>query len=246
MQPLLSLIVPTYNEVETIQHLLKTLPLFLYIQKIPFEIIIIDDNSPDKTAKIVKAYLNDKRIKLFIRENKQGIGSAIIYGFHQASGDILIPLMADGADSYNDICILYKTMCEKNYDVLFTNRFRNAGLDYPFFKRICNRCLNLFVAKLYNYPYTDLTNAFKAYHRRMLPFMRITTTGFETLLELPLLCLFAGTKYGEISVSWSERKKGISKLPLFKAGAQYLLIALKYLPDRYLHHSNSSQSISVE
>ncbi len=232
----LSIIIPTYNEKETIVDLLITLIPYLKNNLVPFEILVIDDSSDDGTIQLVKSFSKkNKTIKMFIRTKEKGMGSAIFFGFQQASGDILIPLMADGSENLQDILLLYTTMCEKDYDVLFTNRFisKTTTLDYPFIKFLCNRTLNSLAAFFYKTPYTDLTNAFKAYNKRMVPKLHITTSGFETLLELPLLCLIIGGTFGEIPVSWYQRKKGHSKLHLLAAGRQYFWVMMKYLPRRY-------------
>jgi glycosyltransferase involved in cell wall biosynthesis len=233
----LTLIIPTYNEKENIQPLLSTLIPYLDTNVVPFEILVIDDSSMDGTREIVTDMAqHEKRIKLFTRTKEKGIGSAIFFGLQHAQGDILIPIMADSSESYADILELYTVMNEKDYDVLFTNRFRTSEkvVDYPFFKKLCNRSLNLLAALLYQYPYTDITNAFKAYNNRIIRKITITTPGFEALLEIPLLCLFKGRSFGEIPVSGYQRKRGHSKLNLLRDGFKYFSVLLKYLPRRYI------------
>lgn len=236
---LLSLIIPTYNEEENIAFLLGEVSRYLDDKKIPFELIVVDDDSKDQTAALVSVcQKNNARIHLFVRKNEKGIGSALMYGFQHAAGDILIPLMADRCDALDDIDLLYVTMAKETYDVVFTNRFKKKQhtRDYPFFKKCCNRALNLLVAFLYRYPYTDLTNAFKAYRKDFVNPIHPTTDGFEMLLELPLICLLKKGSFYEIPVSWHERKKGASKLHLLTTGYKYLLVLLKYLPQRYRKH----------
>src|SRR3989338_3428254 len=231
----LSIIIPTYNEKDSIYDVLTLTIHFLDTSRVPLEILVIDDSSTDGTPAIVQELaIADSRIKLFSRQER-GMGSALFFGFQKATGNIIIPIMADGSDTVQDILMLYNKMCEKDYDLVFTNRFssQETQSDYPFFKKICNRTLNRLVALLYHYPYTDITNAFKAYIKESIRNIAPTISGFAALLEMPLQCLLHGGTFTEVPVHWYERRSGTSKLRIFSVGFNYCWIMCKYLPTRY-------------
>lgn len=240
----LSIIIPTFNEKDSIHDIITVTISFLDANNVPSEVLVIDDNSIDETPTIVQELVHaDPRIKLFFRTTEKGMGSALFFGFQKATGDILIPVMADGSDTTKDILMLYKKMCEKDYDIIFTNRFssQETQSDYPFLKKICNRTLNKLVALLYHYPYTDITNAFKAYSKKSIQNIAPTSFGFEALLEMPLQCLLQGGTFTEVPVHWYERRSGTSKLRLFSAGFRYCGIMCKYLPQRYFNLRKKKQ-----
>ena len=135
----LSIIIPCFNEKDSIHGVITFTIPFFDTNGIPLEVLVIDDNSTDGTSTIVQELAAaDARIKLFSRTKEKGMGSALFSGFQKATGDIIIPLMADGSDTVQDILMLYNTMNEKDYDIVFTNRFSSPEIqsDYPFFKKI--------------------------------------------------------------------------------------------------------------
>ena len=162
MKPQLSLIVPTFNESMNILKCLNNIKGSFSKDKIPYEVIVIDDNSPDGTYKYAKDMSKSYRnLKVYLRKNERGFGSAVHFGIKKAKGEYVIPFMADLSDSLDDAKLLYYTIKEGGYDVVFTNRFKdgNRAYKYPMLKYFFNRAYNYLIS------YFDVCRLACAYYR---------------------------------------------------------------------------------
>ena len=232
----LSIIIPTYNEIDNIKKILPILNLILKRDKINYEIIVVDDNSHDGTWQHVKnVSKKNKKIKLLLRKDKIGITSAILDGFKAAKGDVLIPVMADMSDDPNDIIRLYRKMKEDNYDIVFTTRFGKGGrtYNYPKIKYFFNRFTNYLLMLLFGIKYLDSTNAFKAYNKNVVKNISLDSNGSEALIELTIKAYFNGTKFTEVPISWHNRKIGKTKFNMAKSIGRYLKMLIKIFISKY-------------
>jgi uncharacterized protein (TIRG00374 family) len=229
-----SIVIPAHNEVENIPTLLAALiPVLEAHEEIrDFELVLVDDNSKDGTGRLIDSYAaNDSRIKAVHRTDTPGFGNAVKTGLQNASGDILIPVMADLSDSPEDIPKLVRKINE-GYDVAYGSRFCSGGSthDYPWKKMIANRAFNNSVRLLFGIRHRDVTNAFKAYRRTVLEaigFDNLEATGFDLTVEIPMKAHILGFSSAEVPVSWHERKKGEAKLKLSQNGQRYGIRLLK-------------------
>ena len=117
-------IIPTYNEIENIKNIIDT----IFSLSIPFDILIVDDNSPDGTALEVKKLqsIYPKKLFLEIRDKKLGLGTAYIYGFKWALAqnyDYIFEMDADFSHNPNDLCRLYNECIEKKADITIGSRY---------------------------------------------------------------------------------------------------------------------------
>jgi uncharacterized protein (TIRG00374 family) len=223
-----SVVIPAHNEVENIPVLLAALipVLEAHEETRDFELVLVDDNSKDGTGRLIDSYTEkDNRIKAVHRTDTPGFGNAVKTGLRNASGDILIPVMADLSDSPEDIPKLVQKINE-GYDVAYGSRFCNGGSthDYPWKKMIANRAFNNSVRLLFGIRHKDVTNAFKAYRRTVLEaigFDNLEATGFDLTVEIPMKAHVLGFSSVEVPVSWHERKKGEAKLKLSQNGQRY-------------------------
>ena len=224
----LSIIIPAYNEEDQIKNTLKKLINFK--KKINnIDIIIIDDQSTDKTYNTVKKFSKRKKfIKIYLNK-KKGLGSAIETGIKKSKSKYLSIFMADMSDSLNDLNKYYKLIQKNNVDAVFGTRFskKSKVYGYPIFKLFLNRIFNNFVKIIFFSKYNDFTNAFKIYNRKsLLTLMPIVSENFNVFLEIPLKMIVRKYNYIITSINWSKRTKGSSKFEIRELGSMYLFTLL--------------------
>jgi dolichol-phosphate mannosyltransferase len=232
----LSVVIPAYNEAESIPETLLTLYQELNNQKIEHEILVVNDNSKDTTLTVLQE-LTQKIPSLVIHTNKgpNGFGYAVRYGLERFSGDCVAVMMADLSDSPQDLVAFYNKMLE-GYDCVFGSRWMKGGAvyDYPLLKKRINRLANFIVKIVFRIKYNDCTNAFKLYKRNTIegvkPFL---SPHFNLTLELPLKAIVRGYSYTVLPNSWTNRKFGESKLKIKEMGSRYFFILLYCLIEKY-------------
>jgi len=230
----ISIVIPAHNEEENIPNLFAELISVLeqHPETKDFELVIVNDNSTDGTPTIINEFAkNDSRIRPIHRTGTPGFGNAIRTGFKNASGDIIIPVMADLSDDPHDIPKLVRKIHE-GYDVVYGSRFCKGGSTngYPKQKMLANRAFNNTVRLLFGIRHKDITNAFKAYRKEVLDAIDIDTieaNGFDLTVEIPLRAHILGFRSAEVPVSWHGRERGEAKLKLSENGHRYGLRLLK-------------------
>ena len=120
----ISVIVPTYNEAENIKKLIPMIDSVL--KDYDYEIIVVDDNSPDGTAEVAKKLAEQYPVKVLIREKKKGLASAILYGFMNANGDVLGVIDADLQHPPELLGEMAKKI-EDGYDIVIASRYVKGG-----------------------------------------------------------------------------------------------------------------------
>ena len=162
----LSIVIPAYNEEKNIGPCIETIQAVVRDKHhIPYELVIVDDNSRDGTAEVVRAAMaHDLDIRLVQRKAPGGFGRAIRAGVEAATGDAVVICMADLSDDPEDIVAYYRKL-EEGYDCVFGSRFmRGSKVEhYPWVKLVVNRIVNRCIQLLFWTKYNDLSNAFKAY-----------------------------------------------------------------------------------
>jgi len=232
----LSVVIPAYNEQESITETIETLSETLQSENIVHEIIVINDNSKDGTLEVLES-LAEKIKELVVYTNKgpNGFGFAVRYGLERFSGDCVAVMMADLSDSPSDLVAYYNKL-QEGYDCVFGSRWMKGGkvIDYPILKRRINRIANFIVRMVFRIKYNDCTNAFKLYKRETIqgikPFL---SPHFNLTLELPLKAIVRGYSYAILPNSWTNRKYGESKLKIKEMGSRYFFILLYCLIEKY-------------
>ena len=233
----LSVVIPAYNEAESIPETLRSLYSTLIRYGIEHEIWVTNDNSKDETAEVL-ATLQKEIPTLVFETNKgpNGFGYAVRYGLERFSGDCVAVFMADMSDDPEDLVKYYKTMEEKNVDAVFGSRWGKGGkvIDYPRHKKVVNRIANFIVKMLMRIDYNDTTNAFKLYKRETIqgikPFL---SPHFNLTIELPLKTMVRGYTYAVVPNSWTNRKYGESKLKIKEMGSRYFFILMYCFIEKY-------------
>ncbi|KPM47154.1 glycosyltransferase family 2 protein [Jiulongibacter sediminis] len=233
----LSVVIPAYNEAESIPETLRSLYSTLQKHGIDHEIWVTNDNSKDNTADVL-ATLQQEIPTLVFETNSgpNGFGYAVRYGLERFSGDCVAVFMADMSDDPEDLVKYYQTMIQEDVDAVFGSRWGKGGkvIDYPKHKKVINRVANFIVKMLMRIDYNDTTNAFKLYKRETIngikPFL---SPHFNLTIELPLKAMVRGYSYAVVPNSWTNRKYGESKLKIKEMGSRYFFILMYCFIEKY-------------
>jgi dolichol-phosphate mannosyltransferase len=233
----LSVIIPAYNEAESLQETISQISTVLQNHNIPNEILVINDNSSDNTLEILSALeKNVNTLRYITNEGPNGFGYAIRKGLENFTGDIVAIMMADLSDSVDDLVTYYNTLITKKVDAVFGSRFIKGGttVDYPRLKKIINRISNSIIRMVFRLKYNDTTNAFKMYRRETIEGLKpFLSPHFNLTIELPLKVIIRGYSYAVVPNSWKNRKHGKSNLKIREMGSRYFFILLYCLIEKY-------------
>jgi dolichol-phosphate mannosyltransferase len=234
----LSVVIPAYNEQASIGTCLDRLVTTLREHAIPYEIIVVNDNSSDDTERVVRDRAGDDPAIVFVsRRPPGGFGRAIRSGLEVVTGDVVVIYMADLSDDPQDAVAYYRKIREEGYDCVFGSRFmRGSSVDhYPPVKRVVNRAVNRLLQVLFWTRFNDLTNAFKAFRadvvRECGPYR---ASHFNITVEMSLSALIRRYRIAQIPVRWSGRTWGSSNLRMREMGRKYLAIILKMYFEKML------------
>ncbi len=233
----LSIIMPAYNEEESISETVETLVLALSKTTIDYEILVVNDNSKDNTThKLEELSIKYSTLKFVTNPGPNGFGYAIRFGLERFSGDCVAIMMADLSDSPSDLIKYYDTMILKNVDCVFGSRWNEGGkvIDYPIVKKIINRIANRIIRFVMNIKYNDTTNAFKLYKKEVIKGIQpILSPHFNLTIELPLKAIIRGFTFEIVPNSWTNRKYGESKLKIKEMGSRYFFILMYCFIEKY-------------
>ena len=180
---LYSLVLPAHNEEQNLEPTVSEIAQALQAEGIPYEILIVNDNSTDATQHVAERLAAaDNGVRVLTRTRLGGFGRAIRSGLAEFQGDFVAIVMADRSDDPRDIVRYYRKL-EDGYDCVFGSRFRDGSevTNYPLTKLFANRMINRLIQLLFWTHFNDLTNAFKAYRRNVVLecgpyFPRVTST----------------------------------------------------------------------
>lgn len=217
----LSIVVPAHNEEDNIGNLIDKVQSSL---RINFELLVVDDHSSDNTARIVfnksKIFNNMRLIK---NDSDPGFANTLRLGFANASGELILPLMADLCDDLDTVNLMYDEI-NKGYDVVCGSRYIKGGarIGGSKLKGLLSSLAGWSAYYLLGISTHDIANAFKMYKKKVVDSFSINAKGFEISMELPLKAYYAGFKITEVPTKWLERKKGKSSFKMFNLIPSYL------------------------
>jgi dolichol-phosphate mannosyltransferase len=241
----LSIVIPAYNEEESITETIDQIEEAFSKVAIDHEIFIVNDNSKDNTIKVLEELsIKYPAVKYETNLGSNGFGYAVRYGLERYSGECVAVMMADLSDSPYDLIRYYTTMLEGNYDCVFGSRFIKGGkvIDYPWVKKIINRIANFIIRMVMRIKYNDTTNAFKLYKREVIDGVKpILSPHFNLTIELPLKAIIRGYSYAIVPNSWTNRKYGVSKLKIKEMGSRYFFILVYCFVEKYFSRGDFSK-----
>lgn len=208
-------IIPTYNEADNIK---KIIPEIL-AQDEGFHTLVVDDNSPDGTANLVKEMQkSDSRIHLIERSRKQGLGTAYVAGFKYALAngfDFIFEMDADFSHDPKALPLLLKKAEE--YDLIIGSRYISGVnvVNWPLQRLILSYGANLYTRIITGMPVRDATAGFKCYRRKVLESIdldSITSNGYSFQIETNFLAWKKGFRVCEVPIVFVDRRAGVSKM----------------------------------
>ena len=225
-----SIVIPAHNEEKNIIPTVTSLATALRAESIPFELVVVNDNSEDQTAAVVEAAGADfPELRLVHNAIKSGLGRAVRCGLQHCSGDVVAVVMADQSDHPGDVVACYRTI-EQGYDCVFGSRFIKGSktTNYPPVKLVANRIANTLIRLMFLTRHNDLTNAFKVYRRHVINSISpLYAAHFNITIEMSLSALVRRYRIATIPIRWSGRTWGASNLHLREMGRRYLCTLLK-------------------
>lgn len=225
----ISIIIPTFNEQGNIVLLLKKIKKVLQGKKFFFEIVVIDDNSPDGTASVIcQNFSLDRSIRLYVRKKEKGLATAIFFGLKKSKGEVIVSMDADFNHPPELIPELVKGLNQA--DLVIASRFIKGGGMEDKARYFFTLLFNLFLRYVLSFPTTDNMSGFFAIKKeklRQLPLAKIFQGYGEYHLRLVFLAKKENLKIKEIPVYYQKRSYGQSKSNLFRLFFKYLSVCLK-------------------
>lgn len=210
----LNILIPTYNEVENIGKIIPE--IFVYAQDVG--VVVIDDNSPDGTADVVRTLQKQfSNLQLFSRPKKEGLGAAYLSAFKKyiSDSDLMMTMDADFSHHPRYIPALLDAM--KNADVVIGSRYVKGGsaVGWELQRRILSRCSNFYVRMITRLPLRDCTSGsilMKTDLLQRINLDSIDLSGYVFLVEIKYLLWKVGARFAEVPIEVVNRLEGKSKL----------------------------------
>lgn len=211
-------IIPTYNEKENIEKIIRK----VFSLPHEFHILIVDDGSPDGTGNIVKGLQQQFPQKLFLmeRSGKQGLGTAYIAGFRWAierKYDYIFEMDADFSHSPDDLIRLRNACANEGADVAVGSRYIKGGkvVNWPLNRVLLSYYASVYVRIITGMNIKDATAGFKCYKRKVLETIaldKIRFVGYAFQIEMKFTAWKHGFKIKEVPITFTDRTEGTSKM----------------------------------
>ena len=224
---MISLVIPTYNERQNVSELAKRATIALQKTAEPFELIFVDDNSPDGTADVIRELQAERPwIRLIVRENKRDLSTAVLTGWDAARGEILGCIDADLQHPPEVLPELFSRLRTGDADLVIASRAVQQGgvSEWKLHRRIISWVATLLARLFLPKKATlvrDLMSGFFLLKRAVIEHVELRPTGYKILLEVLSRGVYA--RVVEIPYTFQERVHGGSKIGLVQVW-------------RYLHH----------
>lgn len=213
------IIIPTYNEKENIEKIIRAI---FGLEK-EFHILVIDDGSPDGTAKIVHGLIDTEfhdRLFILERSGKLGLGTAYITGFKWAlehSYEYIFEMDADFSHDPNDVPRLYSACHDEGYDVAIGSRYVSGVnvVNWPIGRVLMSYFASKYVRFVTGFQVHDTTAGFKCYKRKVLETIeldKVRFKGYAFQIEMKFTAYKIGFKIKEVPVIFVNRREGVSKM----------------------------------
>lgn len=213
-------IIPTYDEKENIREILGSVLLL----RPDFEVLVVDDNSPDGTAGLVKEMMHDHpgRVHLVERAGKLGLGTAYIAGFRWAVArgyDFVFEMDADLSHDPNDLPRLHAACAEHGADMSVGSRYVRGGKvhDWSWDRVVMSYMASLYVRCVLRLGVRDTTAGFVCYSLKVLkalPLDEIRFVGYAFQIEMKYRVKRLGFRIAEVPITFRDRRKGKSKMSM--------------------------------
>ncbi len=221
-------IIPTYNEIENIRDIIRA----VLRQPVPFDILVVDDNSPDGTASVVRELMaeHEGRVHLLERPGKQGLGTAYLAGFAWALEQgyhYIIEMDADFSHNPDDLPRLYKACAEEGADVAVGSRYVSGVnvVNWPLGRVLMSYFASVYVRMVTGMAVRDATAGFVCYRAEVLYTMELDKVhfkGYAFQIEMKYTATLCGFVVREVPIIFVNRKRGTSKMSSSIFGEAFL------------------------
>jgi dolichol-phosphate mannosyltransferase len=211
-------IIPTFNEKENIERMVRK----VFSLPVAFELLIVDDGSPDGTAQIVKNLQSEfgKKLHLLERKGKLGLGTAYIAGFKYAiqhQFDYIFEMDCDFSHNPDDLVNLYHACAKEGADLSIGSRYIKGGkvVNWPIDRILMSYFASLYVRMILWINIRDTTAGFKCYKRKVLETINLDAIkfiGYAFQIEMKYKVKKAGFKIKEVPITFTDRTAGESKM----------------------------------
>jgi glycosyltransferase involved in cell wall biosynthesis len=222
--PLLSVVMPVYNERETIESMIARV---LAVPAIRTELIVVDDGSKDGTTDILRGLEAKYTFKLLLTENG-GKGSALRRGFREVTGDLVVVQDADSEYSPEELPDLIALICQGRADVVYGSRFLGRHRVFLFTHYLGNLFLTFLTNVLYNTMLTDMETCYKAMRVEVLRSFTLESDGFGIEPELTAKIFKRGYRVYEVPITYDGRGYDEGKKITWRDGVVALWVLIKY------------------
>ena len=222
--PLLSVVMPVYNERDTIESMIARV---LAVPGIRTELIVVDDGSKDGTTDILRGVQGKYGFKLFLKENG-GKGSALRRGFQEVTGNLVVIQDADTEYSPEEFPELIELICQGRADVVYGSRFLGRHRVFLFTHYLGNLFLTFLTNVLYNTMLTDMETCYKAMRVEVLRSFSLDSDGFGIEPELTAKIFKRGYRVYEVPITYDGRGYDEGKKITWRDGVVALWILIKY------------------
>ena len=222
----LSIIVPAYNERNTIKEILRRVKA-VDLGEITKEIVVVDDGSTDGTSDILKLE-EDSTTRVLRHKENQGKGAAIRTALPQTTGDYIIIQDADLEYDPEDYRVMLAPVLKRKADVVYGSRFTGEHRDMLYWHWLGNKFLNFVTNVLYNTTLSDMESCYKLFSRDSLKGIEIESDGFEFEPEITAKLLKKKIRIYEVPVSYTGREYDEGKKIVWMDGFKALWALLKY------------------
>ena len=223
----LTIIIPCYNEKNTIEEILKKINESLKsYELLKFEVLIVDDFSNDGTKDVLKNFTNNEKIQIFYHDNNLGKGAAIHTALKHATGDITIIQDADLEYDPFDYYKLLVPFFETNADIVYGSRFLGGGKYvriHFFWHYLANKILTFICNLFINLNLTDMETGYKVFRTSALKSIDLKEKSFSFEPEVTIKLAKKNYKFFEVPITYNGRSYEEGK----KIGLKDAFIALK-------------------
>ena len=226
---MISVILPTYNEAENIKLIVPKISKVLKDARIAGEIVVVDDDSPDGTARAALELANQYPVRVYKRQNERGLSSAVIKGFELAKGEICIVMDADLSHPVEKIPEMIEPIIKGQSDATVGSRYVAGGgcESWPLARRVISKGAGLLARGLTKL--SDPTSGFMAVKKDILSGVQLDPIGWKIVLEV---IVKTNSRFKEIPIVFADRQFGKSKLDL-RVQREYLLHLWKLYCHKY-------------
>ena len=212
------MIIPTYNELANIESIVR----FVFDMRLDFHILVVDDNSPDGTADVVRHLQQEFQHILFLeeRKGKLGLGTAYIHGFRWALNKgyrYIFEMDADFSHDPRDLQRLYQACHDQGADVAVGSRYTAGGRveNWPLDRNLLSKSAAIYTQMITWMPVKDPTAGFVCYRREVLETInlnQIRFVGYAFQIEMKFAAWKLGFRIQEVPIVFTDRKLGVSKM----------------------------------